>query len=218
MDEIVTRVFENLPMGRIASWPSVAKGMMHLVAQAPTGHHLEIGVLHGGTLIMAALVKEAMGQEGFMTIGLDPLDGYYPPYCMHPRDVRPHDNSDKVITNSIDGPSNTPVSLDVVYENVRHFGLEGKVLVIQDFSIPWPEKLFSMKFATAYIDGDHYNEAPLIDWMNVSQRIVPGGIVWFDDYSHCVAVRRACEIAERMPGWEKIGLIENHVFALRRVR
>ena len=215
--DTVDLVFKELPKGRVASWPSAAKNMMRLLAEAPAGNHLEIGVLHGGTLIMSALVKQSMGLND-KVIGLDPLDGYYPPYCMHPNGVKPHPKSERVLTSKIDNASNMPITLEVVEENLRYFGVYERVAIIKDFSIPWPKYLFYASFSSAYIDGDHYNEAPLIDWMNVSQRVVIGGIVWFDDCNdNCPGVQRACAIAEQTPGWEKIGHFENHTFALRRV-
>lgn len=207
MDSIVERVFESLPYGRIASWPSVAKGVMRYVASAPPGNHLEIGILHGGTLIMAALIREARGLGG-ETIGVDPLKGYYPPYNLLPKGHKPPNVS----------WTDTEISLDTVTQNLRAFGVENSVKIIREFSYPWPWILHYRNFSSVYIDGDHYNDAPLIDWVNVSRQVVRGGIVVFDDCNdNCPGVQHACDIAEKTPGWEKIAHIENHAFVLRRV-
>lgn len=208
MDSIVTRVFESLPFGRVGSWPSMAKEIMRYVASAPPGNHLEIGVLHGGTLIMAALVREAKGVNG-ETIGVDPLNGFYPPYHLLPQGHNPPNKSWE----------DTEISERTVRQNLQAFGVEKSVMLIKAFSYPWPKKLHYREFASVYIDGDHYGDAPLIDWVNVSRQVVDGGVVIFDDCNdNCPAVQRACAIAEKTPGWEKVAHAQNHAFILRKVR
>lgn len=208
MDAIVDKVFKELPFGRVGSWPSVAKEVMRYIASAPVGNHLEIGVLHGGTLAIAALARKARGIKE-ETIGLDPLQGYYPPYQMLPEGHKPPNTSWE----------DTEISLKTVAKNLAHFKLTNDVKLVQAFSYPWPEELKYIEFASVYIDGDHYSMMPLIDWVNVSRQVIPGGYVFFDDCNNnCPAVQKACKVAEKTPGWVKVDHIQNHVFVMQRMQ
>ena len=210
---IVKRVMTELPHGRGATWEAPAVRMLELVAQAGDGDHLEIGVLHGATLIMAALVKEVCGLEGFV-IGIDPMQGYYPAGPANPNGVY-NERGDTLLTNEIDGVSRTPVTGEIFWENVRYFNVEHRVILVKEFSHPWPAALDGARFVSAYIDGDHYRDGPLHDWQNVHPRT--SKLVWFDDCNpHCPGVQRACEVASQTPGWRMVELYHNHTFIVER--
>ena len=60
--------------------------------------------------------------------------------------------------------------------------------------------LMGMEFTTAYIDGDHWGDAPLNDWKRVKD-IVTKYVVfdnWDEQYPK---VRQACEIANKNSEW-----------------
>lgn len=111
------------------------------------GDHLEIGTLFGCSAIFAALVKNS----GTVTC-IDPLDGYY--------------MSNDRLASEKDLTGFTP-SLELLQENAAHFEVELKV--VQALSDPWP--LGDAQFATAFIDGDHWDDGPRNDWNNVKDRV-----------------------------------------------
>lgn len=215
VEELVDWVYDELPLGRIASWKSISYFMGRLVLRGHTTPHLEIGLLHGGTAIMAALIKKHICGRG-KVIAIDPLDGYYPPYALHPDKVTNSEGS--IITREhIDQACQVPICRETVDTNIKHFEVEDYITIYQTFSYPWPRELEDARFGTAYIDGDHYRLGPLVDWINVHSRMMPNGIVWLDDCNHhCPDVQSVAEIIKRTPGWDVEGLEQGHCFAVRK--
>lgn len=212
---IVRTVMSQMPLGRITTWRSVAEYMMSLVAYAGDGDHLEIGVLHGGTAIMAALVKEKLGLQGHV-YALDPFEGYYPPSPLQPDGV--YSDTDELITKEVDPATNIPITVETFRKNMQYFGIQHRIRIVKAFSYPWPEELEDHEFISAYIDGDHYKDGPMTDWGNVARRIKVGGLVWFDDCNHhCPGVLRACEHAKAQPGWQFVNHAYDQTFVMQRV-
>ena len=148
------------------------------------GDHLEIGSLHGGSAIVVALLKKQHGYKG-KVVCIDPLDGYYI-----------GSNCPKKWQKNVDPLTDVPVSLETIKENMKRFDVE--LEIIQAPSIPFPhEQLEGRKFATAYIDGDHWGDAPVLDFFNVYKRVTD--YITFDncDGKH-PDVLRACAEAERV--------------------
>lgn len=185
--------------------------MAELVLEAGDGDHLEIGVLHGGTLIMAALVKREYGLQG-KVVGLDPLDGFYPAGPMNPDGVY-NDKGTQLITRPDD--KGVPVSLENLMDNVRHFGIADRIEIIQKFSYPFPEEIAGRFFASCYIDGDHYRDGPLHDWELAWPRVKR--LIWFDDCNeNCPAVKRVRPIARKTSGWHEKELFGNQILVMER--
>jgi len=213
-NRIAERVLAELPRGRGATWQEPAAYMTWLVGKAGHGDHLEIGTLHGATAIMAALAKQECGLSGAV-VCIDPLAGYYPPGPCRPFGVST--DGGKMISSEIDGPSHTPVTPEVFWENVDHFGVRERIRLVQAFSCPWPAELEDARFVSAYIDGDHYQEGPSIDWANVAPRIQPGGLVWFDDCNrNCPGVLLAAVRAVAKDGWSFAGYFAGQTFVVQR--
>jgi hypothetical protein len=211
--QIVARVMTELPRGRGATWLAPACRMMELVAMAGDGDHLEIGILHGATVIMAALTKETFGLQGDV-IGIDPMQGYYPAGPANPHGVY-NERGDFLLTREIDDVSKTPVTEAIFWQNVSHFHVGHRVRLVKAFSYPWPEPLQNAQFVSAYIDGDHYRDGPLHDWENVKDRT--SKLVWFDDCNpNCPGVQRACVTAETAAGWHKLEHYLDHLFIVER--
>jgi hypothetical protein len=170
--EVIEYVKEHM-LGRIAD----EQGNTALMAQTTLcdGDHLEIGTLHGGSAIVVALLKKRYGFTG-RVVCVDPLDGYY---------------TGTRYAFPVDFVSKVPVSLETIRENERRFGVE--LEIVRARSIPFP--LHGRRFATAYIDGDHWGDVPLMDFINAA---------WITDkyitFDNCGAkwpdVTRACGIAE----------------------
>ncbi len=155
------------------------------IAQAGNGDHLEIGTLHGGSAILAALVKQQCGFSGDVWC-IDPLNGYYvgTPYGC-----------------PVDWVSKIAVSPETLAGNVAAFGLEDRIHWIQAKSLPFPEQLKDHAFASAFIDGDHWGDAPLLDWASCKDRVSRMVVFDNDDRATHPAVMKAVEVARSDPFW-----------------
>jgi hypothetical protein len=181
IDKVNQRIY-----GRMCDEQHNCNYLAWAIAQAGPGDHLEIGTLHGGSAILAVLVKNQFGLAGNV-VCVDPLDGYYigTPF-EHP----------------VDWVSNIPVTPETLAGNISAFGLDQRISWVQAKSIPWPEELGGHTFASAYIDGDHWGEAPLADWLNVRHRV--GRMIVFDnvDMAAHPAVCAAVAQAKNDPQWK----------------
>lgn len=173
IEETIAYVKANM-LGRMADEQSSTAMMAETILRH--GDHLEIGTLHGGSAIAVALLKKQYGYSG-RVVCIDPLDGYY-------TGTRYAAQNDYV--------TGVPVTLDTIRENERRFGVELEVLQVK--SLPFPVR--GRTFATAYIDGDHWGDMPVIDFVNAA--MVTSEYITFDncDRKHPDVVR-ACEIAEK---------------------
>ena len=131
-----------------------------MVAQAGDGDHVDIGSLFGASAITAALVKKRLNKAGTV-------------YCVDPFEERKNVAWRSEIPEEI--KSGNPEAL---MENAAKMGVELKL--VQKRSYPWPEELNTKLFSTAYIDGDHYKEAPYRDFLSLSIRVKH--YIGFDNY------------------------------------
>lgn len=184
--DLIEEIIEKIH-GRICLEASNCNYLAWAVAQARSGHHLEIGSLHGGSAILASLVKAQHGCSGDV-LCVDPLNGYY---------------TGTRFACEVDYVSRVPVTPDVMRENLKTFGVGERVHVFQAVSNPLPLGLPD-HFTSAYIDGDHWGDAPILDWLNVKERTT--GYVIFDntDSASHPDVVRAVEMARNDPEWEPI--------------
>lgn len=202
----------HLPNGKAATWFSPALRMAQYIYKAGDGDHLEIGVMHGPTLIMAALVKKEFNLEGTV-IGVDPLEGYYPAGPLNPKGV--YNEAGKVLLTK-DDYYGTPINMEVLQKNIDYFNVSDKIEIVKKFSYPWPQELENSRFVSAYIDGDHYRDGPTLDWNNVHLRTEK--YVMLDDCNeHCPAVQRARVVAVNTPGWHEIELFQDHLLVMERL-
>lgn len=184
--ESIDQIIKNLD-GRMCYESSNCNYLAWAVAQAGDGDHLEIGTLHGGSAILAALIKRANNFSGNVWC-VDPLDGYY----MGTKYECPVDLVTKI-----------PVTKERVLKNAKEFGVSDRIKVIAAKSIPWPEGL-PQRFASAFIDGDHSGDVPLKDWRNVKDRT--DKYVIFDNANQETNpdVMTAVREAANDPEWEVI--------------
>ncbi len=126
------------------------------------GNHLEIGTLHGGSAIVVAMAKREYGLSG-RVVCVDPLNGYY-------AGTKYYRETDPI--------SGVPINADVVLENAARFGVELEVLQMSS------EHAFSVlkvpRFASTYIDGNHWGNAPLFDFVEASK--ITDEVIIFDNY------------------------------------
>ena len=169
--------------GRICDLDNNIGIMASYALEAGDGDHLEIGTLFGGSAIVVALLKKRHGVDGKVYC-LDPLNGYY--YAKKGK--------------RIDHISGFRVDRATLDYNVWQFGVEDYIEVIEKHSIPFPDELKDKEFVSAYIDGDHWGNAPTIDWENVKDRV--SRFVIFDNYDDKHnGVIKACERAAIDPDW-----------------
>jgi len=185
-------------IGRLADLQDGTLKMLMAVALSGHGDHLEIGTLFGGSAIAAVLMKKMMELSGNV-ICLDPLDGYY---------------RNSSIEADVDPITKLPVNLETVLENARRFSVSDRLEIITQRSYPWPVELEKRSFASAYIDGDHWN-FPWLDWLNVKDRV--SRFIIFDncDLEH-PDVMFACQKAEQDRNWRRVHS-EGITFILERV-
>lgn len=164
--------------GRVAFGDAPLAMLMEAVSEP--GDYLEIGVMHGGSLICAALAKKEARVKG-KVIGIDPLDGYYG-------------------YGALDPLTSVPVHIDTVLENAQRFGVEDMVTILPMKSHPFPNSLQSRVFSTVLIDGDHGHFMPVIDWLNVKDRTTHN--ILFDNHeAKFPCVVDACALATLYGGW-----------------
>jgi len=182
--DIIEDILERIH-GRMCLESSNCNYLAWAVSEARSGHHLEIGSLHGGSAILAALIKAQYGYSGDVWC-VDPLNGYY---------------TGTRFACEVDYVSRIPVTPEIISKNLRTFGVENRVRVIQSVSNPLPPSLPDL-FSSVYIDGNHWGEAPLQDWMNVKDCVT--GYVVFDntDSANHPDVVRAVNVARNDPQWE----------------
>lgn len=173
IEQIIECVKDNLH-GRFADACDASSSLLHAVQVAGDGNYLELGVLHGGSLIATALLKNSLGHKG-CCVGVDLFDGWY------------GNENDR---------SGMPVNLKMVKDNITAFGLENVELVQTDSKNFEPLD----KYSVVYVDADHTESGCWRDWLlakSCSTRFVI-----FHDYLLIKGVTKACERAMDDPNWK----------------
>lgn len=142
--------------GRAADAGRSLPALGKIVQMAGPGDHIEIGTLFGASAIMAALVKEEFGHAGKV-------------YCVDPFLPRQagmkYQESDERIKN------NKEATLEIVLENFEKFKVSDRMVVVPQPSYPWPEDLKDHEFVSGFIDGDHSNGMPWLDFLSLRGRV-----------------------------------------------
>ena len=177
--EVSENVIKNME-GRAADQGISLPTIGSTVALAGDGDHLDIGSLFGASALVAAMVKKELKLGGDV-ICLDPYI---------PRDP------------SIAGGGMPPELLDgnpeALMRNAEKFEVELKL--IQKPSQPWPQELKDAQFSSALIDGDHINDAPWLDFQEVSQRC--DGYICIDNFEEGYPdVTKAINKIHESPDW-----------------
>lgn len=117
-----------------------AGALCQMAALSRHGDHIEIGSLFGGSAIIVALMKKEFRYHGNIV-------------CVDPLDARPNVINDTAIDYM--------PSVELLMDNASMFGVADMIEICPKYSKPWP--LGHRKFATGYIDGDHWNGNPMHD-------------------------------------------------------
>ena len=165
---LMEEVLENIT-GRSAD-PSPdrinTRRLAALAVMAGDGDTLEIGSYFGASAIITALAKQQAGVKGTVCC-LDPLDG---------REQMPN-NGGQTTGNCYDVFSNAYWTAETFKANCKQNGVD--VILVQKPSLPFPDEYDWFTFTLSYIDGDHWHDAPLADWLNVKD--ITTRYVVFDD-------------------------------------
>lgn len=104
---------------------------------------------------------------------------------------------------------NGTLSIEAVEENIRCFGVEGKIELIEAWSNPFPIDVVP---STVFIDGDENDESEsggvLNDWNNVKD-ITTDYIIFHDCRDIYPGVVRTVEKAKMNKNWELIESIDS---------
>jgi hypothetical protein len=183
--------------GRFGDIDTRAAVVAAWVARAGDGDHLEIGTLWGGSAVLAAKLKKELNLKGLVWC-VDPLDGYYMA------------DKERAVSNS---QINVPISPETVLENAERFGVADRIRITQARSDPLPTGL-PRRFATAFIDGDHWGTAPYRDWKNVAPRTTQY-VIFDNNEAEYPCVQAACKAAMCTESWQVV-YDEGAVFVLGR--
>jgi hypothetical protein len=152
--------------------------------------HVEIGVLFGGGLLLAAHAVISTGSRNRI-VGIDPLSGYYGERC--------------------DPVTGLPVRASTVHKNIRRLKLatpQIQLIVAKSGDRVAANALAGIELASVWIDGDHSYEGVRQDWTIYSPRVCRRGFVLFDNYRDGLfqGVDRFIddELLPDLDGWEVV--------------
>ena len=144
---IIETVRQNIT-GRIATEDSELELLIEMIKTFGGGDHLEIGVLHGGTVAIAGLALKEINTDAFVYC-IDPMDGYY--------------KDNELYGCAVDPITTVPITPHLFFDNMEKFDIDN-VFLFQTKSVPFPIK--DKGFDTAFIDGDHWGDTPYKDLMS----------------------------------------------------
>ncbi len=174
---------ENRLIGRMASpIPEEDIAVLHHYLEQAAPPYFEVGVLWGGSMIIAGLSME----HGHL-YGIDPFHGYCKPNAIDPY-VK--GRGFRVIPKR-----------EQAEENLAEYNLTDRATLYTGFHPPLPEELRETYFGAIFIDGDHATESVLADWNELKYHA--GGIVIFHDLHHR-SVGAAWEKIKKDPMIEEI--------------
>ena len=171
-------------VGRMASpCPEEDIAVLHHFVSEAMPPYLEIGVLWGGSLVIAGLAMPT----GHL-YGVDPFWGYCQPGKIDPF-VKDNPGQGLVPTR------------EIAEKNIEEYGLESRTTLYTGTHPPLPDELEDATFGVAFIDGDHATQSTLDDWNNLKYQC--RDIVIFHDLHHNT-VARAWERIKADPMVEKV--------------
>ena len=202
-EQIASKVYKEI-RGRMCEEHGPGVVVSDLLLEVGGGNYIEFGSLFGGSAIVAAITMEEFQLEGHI-YGVDPFNGYYKGTL--------NDSGDPVYSGDNDIVTGIPITLEQSLENAKMFGVEDRVTFIKAHSVPLPLEVSNKTFSVALIDGDHWNEGPLNDFVAIN-KLVTDYIV-FDNYN-MTAVNYAVEYAVSCGEWV-VCLEDKNCCVLRRV-
>ena len=128
--------------------PDVIRMMLAMKRNVQEGDHLEIGTLWGSTAIAAALAKDELGQAGMI-------------YCVDPFEYDRQEPCSRKAGNITQARSEAMP--EIFMENVKRFGVEHRIVLIQKTSDEAKKELKGKRFMSALLDGYPYGDQPLKD-------------------------------------------------------
>jgi hypothetical protein len=157
-----------------------------IIEQNDVGNHLEIGTLFGATAIYAGLIMEREGINGIV-------------YTVDPCLYETHEYCSRVAGNL--SPDIVKHQSEIIYENIKKFELENRIVFINKSSNPIPEELLGVEFNSCFIDGFHYSGMPLIDTKNCVELFNMKHIILDDTHYRYPDVIKALKYLIGLKNW-----------------
>lgn len=170
--DLMANRIRKIMRGRIATdQPSLLLNFFlnHVAAKRALASHpharpCEIGVLFGGSLIMARIAQTLAGQSTPI-LAIDPLDSFY--------------------GQEIDPLSKAPVSVETISNNLdaclgSHEGVD--IVAARSEAPDVLQRVATETFSILFIDGDHSHAGVKQDWLNYAPKVMPGGFAVIDNY------------------------------------
>lgn len=159
------------------------------------GDHIEVGVLHGGSIILCAYAKGVFRAAGHL-YGIDPFKQYHTGNIIPPR-----------------------LSWQAAQNNIELHNMEKHITIYEGYHPPLPPELQNHTFASAFIDGNHEFQPCLDDWLYLKDRVK--GMIAFHDVHNPWGANTVFQIAVKDPDWEfahregKMGVVKRKDFVPR---
>ncbi len=195
--DFATRMKAEKPNDTVGSKIMEVYGVLaEMIARSGDGDHLEIGVWRGASAILAAKMKQCCGYSG-MIVGLDDYDGY----------------TDMLIKTHV--RMQRPERLELVCRHAEEYNVRDRIELIMGTTVHFPEQLTTRKFATAFIDGNHWDEWPYDDFCKVEPMVEK--YIMFDDYDdkHLAVVDAVARIAHTHDEWRLVYVNHNSAIVER---
>lgn len=184
--EIYTDVINNIvgrsaDVSKLAINTCIAAGLSVVGGE---GDFLEIGSYFGASSITIARMMKKYNVDGSV-VCLDPLDG------------RLQRSGKQTIGDTFDLKSQEHYGKEMLESNARKNNVILEIIAEPSYMLPSLD--FEKKFKCVYIDGDHWHDAPTIDFLNVRRM---AKCVIFDDADEAhPCVMDAIRIAKDF-GWD----------------
>lgn len=157
----INKTFDRDLLGRFASpRRDEDAAVFSYLCSLCEGPYLEIGVLWGGSMIIAGLMMPDV-----QLYGIDPLFGYDKPGKLDPFVKLDY-----------------PTSVRVVERNLEKFDMLDRAHLFVHKHPPFPEILEDAVIEIAFIDGDHHYDSVMADWLALKDRV--SKMIIFHDLHH----------------------------------
>lgn len=175
---------ENRLIGRMASpCPEEDIAVLYHFLSRAMPPYLEIGVLWGGSLVIAGLAIPTGHLHG-----IDPFWGYCTPGAVDPY-VQQGRGRGQIPTRAI------------CEQNLIEYAIDSRTTLYTAEHPPLPTEIEDSTFGAIFIDGSHVTESVMRDWNNLKHNA--GDIVIFHDLHHS-SVAKAWQRIKRDPMIEEI--------------
>lgn len=162
--------------------------MIDIVKEIPSGSIVEIGSYCGKSTILLACASKMHNKSNIISIDSHEIDYFY------------------------------ELTLkELFWENITKAGIKDKVNLINKKSEEAVKEL-KESISLLFIDGDHSFEGVKKDYENFKKQIVKNGYLLFHDYADAEVRRFIDSVDFKKDDFEKVIIIDNNLFCLKKVK